>query len=580
MTQKLILGLNAAYHESSAALWGKGRILAAAEEERFNRIRHGKPTRVNTAGELPLRAIRACLRRAGVSAADVDVIVYAFHPRLRRRVHPRPEDRGHNLETNNYGTPEGERRMARGCLSAPELLGRHIHPAWRSRTRFLPHHLAHGASGVLAMPTEAERRAFLTVDGIGEIESARWGEWNGRLRTRSRLIYPHSLGFLWERITQYLGYRPLYDEAKIMALAAYGDPDRYQAVFSRFASTTSESPLRLDNQWLRFRETSPDGMVALFGRPILSRKPNSDKEEHHQRDLAATLQSFTNDAVRNMGQHLRMHTKANHLGLAGGVALNCVAMYALASTGLFESLWVQPATNDAGTALGAALWWAVHREGARPWQMEHPYLGPEIDNEATLTELSRNNARVVWSRPFEPPKKAAEELAAGKVIGWVRGPMEFGPRALGNRSLLAHPGLPGIRDRINRIKGREWFRPLAVSVMDEAADRWFDIPESARMATRNMNLAVPGRALAREKTPKAPHVDGSCRIQTVAGENPGFRRLLREFQGLTELPLVINTSFNLGQPMVANAKDAIDTFLRMKDVFSLYLGDYRIERHP
>ncbi len=584
MKPNVILGLNAAYHESSAVIVVDGQVLIAVEEERFNRVRHAKQAKISQAHELPWSAINTCLHNTGIPPNEIESIVYGFSPRVRHIVHHRKEDSTNELLQNDYGTSEGEKKFEQACLSTKMQLARQIHPSWGDRFHFIPHHTAHAASAVFSLPqTDGipdKNIAFLSIDGIGEVETTRWGTRDGfSLHSEGRLIYPHSLGFLWERITEFLGYRPMFDEAKIMALAAYGDPDYFHKIFASFVKVNKNGGFTIDNNIVCFRTNNLTPLESKLG-PRLPRSPTTEQDQIRQQNIAAALQALTNRIMIGLGQFIASITESKILALAGGCTLNCVAINALAKQELFEHLWVQPAANDAGTALGAALWWANVRNHDATWRTSTPYLGTSISEHDVIELLKRESHHLKWEQCADVVEHAASDLKEGNVIGWIQGRMEFGPRALGNRSLLANPNKKGIREKINKIKGRQWFRPIAASILKEHASDWFYIPDCARLVTQNMNASVLGKEITREKIPDILHIDDSCRIQCVGYENQLYLNLLNAFHSKTGFPVLANTSFNFHEPIVQSAKDVIKTFLKFSnDVPILYVGNLRISKY-
>ncbi|GMU57377.1 MAG: carbamoyltransferase [Candidatus Xenobia bacterium] len=540
-----ILGLNSAYHESSAALVVDGQVVMAIEEERLSRRKHGKEARVDNPDELPLKAIAACLEAAG---GEVDRVAYALEPG-RRRVGGDP----YPLEPGNWGTEAGEALFEAALHRIPEHLGRPV--------EFLSHHLGHAASAFY--PSPFEEAAVLVVDGIGE-EATTWlGRGNGaELELLEEIPYPHSLGFVWERVAVYLGFS-VYDAPKVMGLAAYGQADRAMPALDRLLRAT-DTGFSVDARLARFRSGDVQGLEELFG-------PRYQAGQSHLEprfaDLAAALQRRTEEIVLVLARRLHRLTGSPNLAYAGGVALNCVANARLEREGPFEALYIPGAAHDAGTAVGVALELAHRLGAARRMGPLTPFLGPAYECEqGTLTS--------------DPAGEAARCLAESQLVGWFQGRLELGPRALGHRSLLADPRQKDLRAVLNdRIKHREPFRPFAAAVLEEHASDWFDLPVGRKgaVAARDlMLLAYSVRDERRSSIPAVVHHDGSCRIQTVsAGTDPLFHRLISEFYRLTGVPLVLNTSFNDSEPIVCTVEDAVRTY-RRSGLDALFVGDRRL----
>lgn len=540
-----ILGLNSAYHESSAALVVDGRVELAIEEERLSRRKHGKEARVENPDELPLKAIAACLEAAG---GEVDQVAYALEPG-RRRVGGDP----YPLEPDSWGTEAGEALFEAALHRIPEHLGRPV--------EFLSHHLCHAASAFY--PSPFEEAAVLVVDGIGE-EATTWlGRGNGaELELLEEIPYPHSLGFVWERVAVYLGFS-VYDAPKVMGLAAYGQADRAMPALNRLLWVT-DTGFAVDAKLARFRSGDVQGLEELFG-------PRHQAGQSHLEprfaDLAAALQRRTEEIVLGLARHLHGLTGSSNLAYAGGVALNCVANARLEREGPFEALYIPGAAHDAGTAMGAALELAHRRGATRRMGPLTPFLGPAYQTEqGTLTD--------------DPAGEAAFCLSQSQLVGWFQGRLELGPRALGHRSLLADPRQRDLRAVLNdRVKHREPFRPFAAAVLQEHAGDWFELPSKrpGALASRDlMLLAYPVRDERRSSIPAVVHHDGSCRIQTVsASTDQLFHRLISEFYRLTGVPLVLNTSFNDSEPIVCCVEDAVRTY-RRSGLDALFVGDRRL----
>ncbi|MBY6240514.1 carbamoyltransferase C-terminal domain-containing protein [Methylosinus sp. Sm6] len=557
-----ILGINAVFHESSAALIIDGEIVAACEEERFNRVKHAKQARVDNPHVLPEKAIRFCLNYAGLHACEIDHIAYSFDPRLRRASF-RPQwwpDSGWESEFLS--------RLADVSAAVEAILEREIGDA----LKFVPHHLAHAASAYY--PSGFDSAAILVVDGIGEAACSTLARGDGaRIQSLDSFSYPHSLGFVWEQVSAHLGFSP-YDAAKVMGLAAYGDPDicreQIAAIIDVREDGYAVDPVALgfpavDSSAPERRDQS--GLEGLLGPP---RRRNAEISRRHA-DIAAALQAETNAAVAALLRRLERATAQERLCLAGGVALNCVTNAQISRMSGFSDIFIPSAPHDAGTAIGAALLVHCAEGGACPRPSASPYLGPDFDEREILAAVRA--AGLTPRRSKDPARDAADMIADGNIVAWFQGRMEFGPRALGNRSLLADPRRPDTRAILNRrIKHREDFRPFAPAVLAERADEWFDIgpPSPSR---EFMLFACPAKAERRDRIPAVIHRDGTARVQIVQRKsNPRFHELISRFFARTGVPLVVNTSFNDSEPIVCTPAQAIHTF-RNTGMDALFMGD-------
>jgi carbamoyltransferase len=588
---RLILGVNCAYHESAAALVCNGEVKFAIEEERITRTKHAKTARVSNPDELPWNAIRACLASApGAGLSKLDAIAYSLVP--DRRLALIGSDPYEIEDDVGFGTARGEVEFNRRVRGIPRLLACAAgDDSLAGRFRFVPHHLAHAASAFHASPLR--RAAVLVVDGIGETSTAWLGRGSAQgLEVVEEVPYPHSIGMLWERVAVYLGFTA-FDACKVMGLAAYGDPERFTLQFDRLfrvlprddgSSRRDGPPFLIDPVLARFRTNDVRGLESLFGP---RRTPEDPPVLERFADVAAGLQRRTEEAVLALGRRLAAATGECDLVYAGGVALNCIATARLEREGPFQSLFVQGAAHDAGTALGAALLVAssagedlTGRRTAVPQAMS-PFLGPSYDDTAIDAAIARSG----WpaAKVEDPARLAASLVADGQIVGWFQGRSEFGPRALGGRSLLADPRRPGLRDTLNRrTKHREPFRPFGASVRAEDAADWFQIPgdrPGAASCRDLMILAYPAHPERAGMIPAVIHEDGTSRLQVVARDHaPLFHELITRFCELSGVPLVLNTSFNDQEPLVATPDDALKTFGRTH-IDVLFLGD-RLVRQP
>jgi carbamoyltransferase len=520
-----VLGINAVFHDSSAALVVDGRIVAAAEEERFNRRKHGKPCVPFSAWELPEKAIAWCLERGGVDPSELDAVAYGYDPQLA-------------LPTEDLTELDYEGLRTYYVRRLPHFLATLFGGFDAKRVRYVPHHVAHAASAYLCAPYE--RCAVMTLDGRGERSSFLAGHAvGGRLEPLATVPLPHSLGLRYEELTMHLGFHRSSDEYKVMGMAAYGAP--------RFAARLAES---MHSRGLGFVAPPID-----FKHYCAPRSAKDEGFEADHADLAASVQQRLQDIVVEIALELHARTGERDLALAGGVALNCVANSYLARHGPFRRIWVQPAAGDAGTALGAALY--VAREGGdRIEPMRGAALGRSWDDAAIGAAL--DTAAVAYRRPADLAEEIAAILAENGIVAWFQGRSEFGPRALGHRSLLAHPGYSDNLRRLNDIKGREQFRPVAPMVLAERAADLFDGP----LPSPYMLFTHAVRDGWRDRIPAVTHVDGSARVQTVdATTEPLIAAVLRAFERRTGVPALINTSLNTaGRPMVDDPRDALEIF--------------------
>ncbi|MDI1460685.1 carbamoyltransferase C-terminal domain-containing protein [Catellatospora sp. KI3] len=541
-----VLGINAVFHDPAAALVVDGRTVAAAEEERFSRRKHGKRPVPFSAWELPAQSARWCLAEAGLTPADLDAVGYSFDPGL---CHPAEEvglDDPWDWLRQDY------------ARRAPSFLAEELPGLDPSAVRFVPHHVAHAASAALAAPVGGDT-AVLVLDGRGEATSHLSGVYrDGLLRPLYGQTLPHSLGLLYEDLTAHLGFLRSCDEYKVMALASYGRA-RFLPALRELVYPTADGGFR----------TEPVDWAAM----AKARHHEDDPLDDDHADLACSVQHRLEEVLLDLAAWLYDASGgATRLALAGGVALNCVANARLAADGPFDDVWVQPAAGDAGTALGAALQLARLYEDT-PQPMPGPDLGRGFTDDQLEAELLR--AGLPYERPPSVAEAAAAVLAADGVVAWFDGRAEYGPRALGHRSLLANPGDPGTTARLNDIKGREQFRPVAPMVL---LDRAADIFEGM-LPSPYMLFVHRVRPDWRERIPAVVHVDGTARVQTVdPAVEPRVAAMLTAFERRTGLPVVVNTSLNIaGQPMVDTPRQAMELF-GAAPVDLLVLGPYAVRR--
>ena len=564
-----VLGLSAFYHDSAAALVEDGRIVAAAQEERFTRRKHD-------AG-YPRHAIDFCLRRGGLAPADVDRVVFYDKPFLKfERL----------LETAVAFAPRGFRFFSlaipvwvREKLFQKELLRRELRALapetdWAARLLFAEHHQSHAASAFY--PSPFHEAVVLTMDGVGEWATTSVAVGRGdELEMTREIHFPHSLGLLYSAFTYHAGFRVNSGEYKLMGLAPHGEPRYAPLILERLLDLKEDGSFRLNLDYFDYcaglRMTN-GRFDELFGGP--PRAPESPLTQRHM-DMAASAQAVLEEAVLRLTRSLRRETGIPNLCLAGGVALNCAANGAVLRDGAYDGVWVQPAAGDAGGALGAALA-ASHRLLGEPREggagrdaMQGAFLGPEFGTDEIRSALDAAGARYETLPEDALLAATAEALADGQVVGWFQGRMEFGPRALGARSILADARDPAMRETLNaKVKLRESFRPFAPSVPRADVGDWFGIGRDSPY----MSFTAAVREGA--DIPAVTHVDGSARLQTVhADTNPRFHALHEAFRARTGCPVLVNTSFNVrGEPIVCTPEDAFRCFMGT-DIDRLVIGD-------
>ena len=527
-----VLGVNAVFHDPAAALVVDGEIVAAAEEERFSRRKHGKPPVAFSTWELPERSARWCLEHAGLSAADLDAVAYSYDPALA----PPTSDVVDGLW-------EGLRTLY--VRRAPRFLATALPGLRPDRVRFVPHHIAHAASAYAAAGWRD--CAVLVLDGRGESASHLAGHVRGgRLEVLAAQRLPHSLGLVYEELTAHLGFHRASDEYKVMAMASYGRPRLLDALRTSMHTTGDGG----------FRALAPDWSAL-----------GADGA-----DLAASVQRRLEEMLLELASWLHAQTGERRLAMAGGVALNCVANARLHRDGPFEEVWIQPAAGDAGTALGAALHVAA-QAGDRVKPMRTAALGREWSEQELHGWLT--GAGVAFERVEDVADVVAAALARDEIVAWFQGRSELGPRALGHRSLLADPRRAENTERLNDVKGREQFRPVAPMVLEERAAQIF----SGRLPSPHMLFTHHVAPRWRARIPAVVHVDGSARIQTVsAAEEPLMARVLEGFEARTGVPVVVNTSLNTaGRPMVDDPRDALECF-GSAPIDLLAIGPYVVRR--
>ena len=566
-----ILGINSVYHESAAAILKNGELLAFAEEERFNRIKHAKHSKVDNPDELPRGAINYCLKVAKIKLKNIDYFAYSFEPgeRLKQNINLVDE---RELIKNSWGTEKGENIFYNKILNVPKIISKKVGQNITSRFIFVPHHISHAASSYY--PSLFKDAAVLVVDGIAEFASTWIGKASGqKLEKIDEIYYPNSLGFLWEKFSEYLGFLE-YDAAKTMGLSAYGESYKFRKQFHKIIQIDKRGHFEVDNKYMQFRTNKFNALEKLFKEK--KRNPKKHIFAIHE-NIAATLQEKTEEVLIKLVKNLHRKTKSENLCLSGGVALNCVANAKIFQKGGFKNIYIQPAAHDAGTALGAAYYiWHNNLKKKRCKPIKHAYWGPEFSDKEIEQVLKNNKLKYQKVKNIE--SVVARFISKGNIVAWFHGRMEVGPRALGNRSILADPRSPVIRDELNRkVKFREIFRPLCPSVMSEKAREWFDIGNKVASPLEYMLMVVKVKRSKIKIIPAVVHVDNTSRIQIVKKEiNPRYYKLLKEFEKITKIPIVLNTSFNIQEPIVCTPQDAINTFTRSK-IDYLAINDYLIE---
>jgi len=586
MSDSIVVGLNAYHGDVSAAILREGRLVAAVEEERFRRIKH-------YAG-FPREALAECLRIAGVTPDEVGTFAVSRDPRahlwrkalflLRHRPRGTVSDRARNVA--KIGALPAAIAAATGLDGSTA----------RARTRFVEHHPAHAASAAFVSPFDSA--AVCTIDGFGDFVSTSWGRLEGtRLVTDGRVFFPHSLGLLYLAITQFLGFPKYGDEFKVMGLAPYGEP-RYVKELRQLVSLQPGGGFALDLSYFR-HWTDGVAMTWEEGEPTIGTvftprletllgpaRQSGDALDARHEAIAASLQAVYEEAAMHVLTHVQRATGSTRLCLAGGCAMNSVANGKIRERTPFQDVFIQPAAGDNGTALGAAFH-AWHTGGSHPrdFMMEHSYWGAEFSDADMAAVLDESRAAIdangcvrrACADPDALDTWTASQIAAGRVVGWFQGRMEWGARALGNRSILADPRRADMREIINtRIKFRERFRPFAPSVLEDRIGDYFvgAVPDPF------MLQVYPVRPDKRAAVPAITHVDGSGRLQTVSRRsNPRYWNLISAFERISGVPMLLNTSFNENEPIVLRPREALDCFLRTHmDV--LVMGPHVLERAP
>lgn len=591
-----ILGISAYYHDAAACLINDGAIVAAAQEERFTRKKHD--------ASFPTQAIAYCLKAGAIQPDDIDYVAFYDKPLLKfERL----------FETYLSYAPQGFSSFAKSLplwlkdklfqkKTIADVLTEHWggHVDWSKRLIFSEHHLSHAASAFF--PSPYEHAAVLTMDGVGEWTTTSLAIGDGNhLQIHKEIQFPHSIGLLYSAFTYYTGFKVNSGEYKVMGLAPYGEPKYVNLIKDNLIEIKEDGSFRIDMTYFDYcsgLKMTNHRFSALFGGP--PRQPEQALTQREM-DLAASIQAVTEEVVIKLARGIQQNTGEKNLCLAGGVALNCVANGKLLRENVFDNLWIQPAAGDAGGALGAALvGYHLMLGSPRPQRLKDAmagsYLGPSYSQLEIENRLTKVGARFKTLSDEDLLDVTAHALAEGKAVGWHQGRMEFGPRALGNRSILADPRSPNVQKQLNlKVKHRESFRPFAPSVLMEAASEWFELTSDSPYMLLVANIAEQKRIpmsdeqkklfgidklnIPRSPIPAVTHIDYSARVQTVHRDtNPKYHSLISRFASLTGCPILVNTSFNVrGEPIVCTPEDAFNCLMGT-DIDLLVVGNSVLEK--
>ena len=558
-----ILGISCFYHDAAAAIVVDGKLLAAAQEERFTRKKHDQ--------DFPIHAIEYCLNSAGFKAQELDYIAFYDKPFIKfDRI----------LQTYISTWPKGLFSFLKAMpvwikekIWIPQTIRNRLD--YEGEILFAEHHMSHAASAFLVSPFE--EAAILTTDGVGEWDCAAFGSGKGNAITLTKSIpFPHSLGLFYSAFTYYLGFRVNSAEYKVMGLAPYGEPRFYDLIMKELVSLRDDGSFKLNMKYFTYEyglKMVGKRFARLFGEPV--RKPESKLTQFHK-DVAASLQKATDTIVVKMARHVERETGMKDLCMAGGVALNCVSNSKVLEETSFHDVFVQPAAGDAGGAVGAAYYvYNTILNNPRNYSMEHVFLGPEFTDDEIEKLLKSKSVSYRKCGRSDLLEETARMIADQKVVGWFQGRMEFGPRALGNRSIVADARNPKNQSVVNlKIKFRESFRPFAPSVLEDRTREYFDWDRPGPYMLFVANVRKDKRTI-----PAVTHVDGSARLQTISrSQNALYYDLISEFDRQTGCPVIINTSFNVrGEPIVCTPDDAWRCFLRT-EMDALVMGSFILEK--
>ncbi len=584
-----ILGISAFYHDSAACLVQDGKIVSAAQEERFTRKKQDE--------SFPVNSINYCLKNSGLLAKDLDYVAFYEQPKLKFKrlmatyLHYAPV----GIESFN----EAMDIWVRQKLWTKWLIRKEL--GYNGKIIFPEHHESHAASAFF--PSPYQKAAFLTVDGVGEWSTTTYGlGQDNHFEIMADIHFPHSLGLLYSAFTYYLGFKVNSGEYKVMGLAPYGEPKYLDLILDNLIDIKEDGSFRMDMKYFDYcagLTMTSKHFDELFGGP--RRRPES-KLRQKDMDLACSLQKVIEHAILKIAKHIKKITDARYLCLAGGVALNCVANGKLLKQGWYDDIWVQPAAGDAGGAVGAALFTYYQVLGEKRAangesdSMQGSYLGPEFDEDEIRRYLEENNVKFEKLATSEIPTRVSDLVANGNVVGWFQGRMEFGPRALGSRTIIGDPRNPQMQRNMNlKVKYRESFRPFAPSVLAERSQDYFDLDREspymllvADVKKERQRTMTPEQLklfgldklnVVRSDIPAVTHVDYSARVQTVRREtNPLYYEMISSFEKKCGCAVIINTSFNVrGEPVVCSPKDAYRCFMHT-NIDYLIMGPYLIDK--
>ena len=557
-----ILGISCYYHDSAACLVKDGLVVAAVQEERLNRIKNSS--------DFPIKAINYCIQAGGISFNQIDYVAFYEKPFLKfsrvifDHIKSFPFSYLNFLQTTPFWLQDR--------LVIPLVLKREF--GFTGKIVFVKHHLAHASSTFLVSPFD--EAAIIIADGVGEYATTSFGYGQGNnINIFKEIHYPDSLGLLYSALTSFLGFKVNSGEGTTMALASFGNPI-YLDKFYEIIKVSADGSFKMNTKYFGFikgRTMFSKKFIKLFGLP---RKPGTEYDQVY-RDIAASLQLFVEETLIKISNHVHLETESKNLCLAGGVFLNCVANQKIIDNTPFEHIFIQPGAGDAGTCIGAALnLYNCVLNNPRKYIMEHAYLGPEFSNEQIKRIILNSNLKFNEYAEDELVEKTARLIHNNKTVGWIQGRLEFGPRALGNRSILASATNHEMVNILNnRIKHREWFRPFAPIVPEEYANDYFHLSQQSPF----MLFAPKVRENSKSLLPAITHIDDTARVQTVSiKHNPILHKLLLEYKKLSGIPVIINTSFNLqGEPIVCSPEEAINDFLK-SEMDYLVMGCFLVEK--
>ena len=556
-----ILGISCHYHDSAACLVSDGKVISAAQEERFNREKNSSA--------FPLNSINYCLQEKNITINEIDYIVFyekpflKFHRTIINHLISYPFSIKNFIQTMPHWL---EDRLILPLILKDKL-------GYEGKVLFIKHHLAHAASSFLVSPFN--EAVIITSDGVGEFATLTLGFGKeNKIKITHELQYPNSLGLLYSAITSYLGFQANRDEGKIMALADYGKP-MFINELKDIIDIKSDGSFWINQNYFGFNKGSTmysKKFVKKFGNP----RTKNEKITQRHKDIAATFQKLFEDILIKIINNLYKKTKSENLCCAGGTFLNCVANSKILEKTPFKNIYIQPGASDCGGALGAAIYvYNSILNNKRNHVMTDAYLGPEFSQEYILRFLINNNIKYKKYNNYELVKNVAKKISENNIVGWFQGRMEFGPRALGHRSILANPCNPNMKDLLNaKVKHRETFRPYGISILYEDLTEFFELNKESPF----MLLTAKVKKSKKRLIPSALHINGSSRIQTVTKKYNGiYYDLIQEFKKITKIPLIINTSFNNNEPIICNPEEAYNCFKNTKMDY-LILGNYLIEK--